>query len=167
MASDQKLDEFDINKHAYLKQPWVWKVPGVQPVGPQVYIPEEKKESEELTPELLAELKSVFPDYNWDVVHKIAPLTDEQVVQIDGQNADSINKIDDVLEPVLDGALDLVDQQVEELEQEISVERPGDYLDDEGYITKPDSTQIKMVYVQNSEQRDGTQWNKSDRTGTE
>ena len=30
----------DIDPYAYLKQKWSWKVPGVEPVGPQVYQPE-------------------------------------------------------------------------------------------------------------------------------
>lgn len=33
-----------IDKYSYLKKKWVWKVPGVTPVGPQVYKPEEPKE---------------------------------------------------------------------------------------------------------------------------
>ena len=33
--------EEEIDRHAYLKKPWVWKVPGVEPVGPLVYRPEE------------------------------------------------------------------------------------------------------------------------------
>lgn len=41
---DIKVQEPELDKHAYLKKPWVWKVPGVQPVGPMVYKPEEKKE---------------------------------------------------------------------------------------------------------------------------
>jgi hypothetical protein len=36
---DVKTEEVD--KHAYLKQKWVWKVPGVDPVGPLVAKPEE------------------------------------------------------------------------------------------------------------------------------
>jgi len=32
--------EFDISKHEYLKQPWISKVPGIEPIGPIVYIPE-------------------------------------------------------------------------------------------------------------------------------
>lgn len=41
--------EFDISKHAYLNTPWVWKVPGVEPVGPMVYKPEEVKEPTTVT----------------------------------------------------------------------------------------------------------------------
>lgn len=38
----------EIDKHAYLKKKWVWKVPGVTPVGPMVYKPEEPVEQPKL-----------------------------------------------------------------------------------------------------------------------
>ncbi len=44
---DVKVQETpEIDKHAYLKKPWVWKVPGVEPVGPMVYNPEPEVKEE-------------------------------------------------------------------------------------------------------------------------
>lgn len=36
----EKEPKFDFSKHAYLNRPWVWRVPGEEPVGPMVYRPE-------------------------------------------------------------------------------------------------------------------------------
>ncbi len=44
--NDVKVEEVD--KHAYLKKKWSWKVPGVEPVGPLVAKPEEPHPQPEL-----------------------------------------------------------------------------------------------------------------------
>jgi archaellum component FlaC len=41
-----EVKEPEIDKYAYLKKPWVWKVPGVDSVGPMVYKPEPVKQEE-------------------------------------------------------------------------------------------------------------------------
>jgi archaellum component FlaC len=47
-----EVKEPEIDKYAYLKKPWSWKVPGVESVGPQVYKPEPAKQEEpEVKPE--------------------------------------------------------------------------------------------------------------------
>lgn len=110
---------FDLSKHVYLKTPWAWRVPGVEPVGPQVYRPEPSEEikTPPLSPdELIEELKVAFPECDWDAVRKQERLT--------ADSTDSIN------------------------------------TDEEAYMIKPEDKQIKMVYVQNSEQSPSSLWNK-------
>ncbi len=46
--------------HPYLYQPWVWKVPGVEPVGPMVYKPEEEKKEDDF--KFLADDKDLYPE---------------------------------------------------------------------------------------------------------
>ena len=51
VKEDVKVEP-EIDKYAYLKKPWVWKVPGVDSVGPMVYKPEPVKQEEpEVKPE--------------------------------------------------------------------------------------------------------------------
>ncbi len=45
-APEVKEPEPEIDKYAYLKKPWVWKVPGAASVGPMVYKPEPVKQEE-------------------------------------------------------------------------------------------------------------------------
>lgn len=44
--------EEEIDRFAYLKKPWVWKIPGIS-VGPQVYKPEEVQEPAPIEPETI------------------------------------------------------------------------------------------------------------------
>lgn len=94
MELPQQPEEFDISTQSYLKKPWVWRVPGSTPVGPQVYRPEQVVEP------------------------VVEPEVPEEVINT----------------PVSDG-----------------------------YITKDQDKQIKMVYVQNSEQTKNSLWSNLDK----
>jgi hypothetical protein len=50
VPAEEPKPEEEIDRFAYLKKPWVWKIPGIS-VGPQVYKPEVEPEPQEPTPD--------------------------------------------------------------------------------------------------------------------
>lgn len=67
-----------IDRYAYLKTPWVSKVPGIEPVGPQVYVPEPLEEkSNDWEPELYARVE--VPKNTQDFLNTVETITQQPV----------------------------------------------------------------------------------------
>lgn len=87
------MSEPEVDKHAYLKKKWVWKVPGVDPVGPIVAKPEEPHPQPKLFDDWddkiykRAEIEGIpVPEKTEEFLKKVEdikedPLPDTQIVQ--------------------------------------------------------------------------------------
>jgi len=79
-------EKYQKDKYAYLKKPWVWKVPGVEPVGPQVYKPEEPHPQPEL-----------FEDWD-DKIYKRAEI---EGIPVPEKTEEFLKKVDKIKEEPL------------------------------------------------------------------
>jgi hypothetical protein len=80
---EKQEEKPEIDKHAYLKKKWVWKVPGVEPVGPLVAKPEEPVEQpkedwhEDLYKRVDQPLNQEVPEKTQDFLETVQKIKDE------------------------------------------------------------------------------------------
>ena len=136
-------DDFDISKHPYLfAAPGLRHPPGIDPVPPQVFRPEVVFD----TP-----LPSITPDHIID--SQPEPGIDQEIVEEVG---DLERPGDYVLEQ------EPVETNINNTADTANSPEPEVKPVEQSYITKEQDRQIKMVYVQNSEQSKKSLWSKID-----
>ena len=61
-VTEEKTQDIEINEktHPYLYKPWIWKVPGQEPIGPLVAKPEEEKKEDDF--KFLADDTDLYPE---------------------------------------------------------------------------------------------------------
>jgi len=162
------VDEIKVTPetHAYLYKPWVWKVPGQEPIGPLVYKPEEDKyeqeEHEELHhPDDSAEIKAAKTKWKHD--HPNDSLKRHRKLYEQGLIT-NLPWEDYLLKAKPDFVIDTEDQEAaieaaKWAEERLTSKKKGNDLDGEGRESSDKKEQGTLEgYIQNAEQNESTIW---------
>ncbi len=104
-------DQPEVDKHAYLKKKWVWKVPGVDPVGPIVAKPEEPHPQ-----------PKIFDD--WD--EKIYKRAEVEGIPVPEQTEEFLKKVEEIKEEPLPETKIVQTSEFSAKEDEFTLSPPSD-----------------------------------------
>jgi hypothetical protein len=183
-SKEETKPEEEIDRFAYLKKPWVWKIPGIS-VGPQVYKPEEVQEPVVEEPVSTPVEEAVIEEPAVDEIDDEDDENDSEELktakaQWKHDNPDSSLKLqrklyekgvikklpwEDYLKPQADfsdedAAAEAAKWAQEQLDKQASDERPGDYVTDVDSKKKDselDGTSGQITSDQNSREVGYTQ----------
>jgi flagellar basal body-associated protein FliL len=103
--------EPEVDKHAYLKKKWIWKVPGVDPVGPMVAKPEEPHPQPKL-----------FDDWD-DKIYKRAEI---EGIPVPEQTKEFLDKVEQIKEEPLQETKIVQTSEFSAKEDEFTLSPPSD-----------------------------------------
>jgi len=167
---DDPVDESKVTPetHPYLYKPWVWKVPGQEPIGPIVYKPEDEKkeepedDSDELDhPEDTAEIKAAKTqwkhDHPNDSLKRHRRLFEQGLIEKLPWEDYLLKAKPDFVESIDDDEAAV--EAAKWAEEQLNLKKKDNDLDGEGWESADKKEQGSLEgYIQNAEQNESTIW---------